>query len=162
MRWLRIRKGYTGVTLRNAKILQIIQITSLLDKKSSKISSKTTVSADKISSLVLFTIKSNLKCVTPASLDAGKPPVQWQTGVGTGNSPGLSEGLIAVAPTGASAMWLGLFLQGFSGFGWSNPFFFFRSWAGVRNRDHSGWTRVSFLHLFHFNGRMPTWTTTGT
>ena len=57
MRWLRIRKGCTGVTLRSAKILQIKQITSLLNKKYSKISSKTTAIADNISSLVLSTEK---------------------------------------------------------------------------------------------------------
>ena len=79
------------MTLRNAKILKIIQITSLLNKKSSKISSKTTVSADKISSLVLFTIKSNLKCVTPASLDAGKPPVQKQLKAWFSDDPLYSE-----------------------------------------------------------------------
>ena len=57
MRWLRIRKGYTGVTLRNAKTLQIKQITSLLNKKYSKISSKISAIADNISSLVLSTEK---------------------------------------------------------------------------------------------------------
>ena len=124
MRWLRIRKGYTGVTLRNAKILQIKQITSLLNKKYSKISSKTTANADKISSLVLSTEKytSNAslrrRWMREIRLSSDK------TGVETGDSFLLSEGRTVEVLFGASAVGRNWFSQGFSGFGRVIPFIY--------------------------------------
>ena len=157
MRWLRIRKGYTGVTLRNAKILQIKQITSLLNKKYSKISSKISAIADNISYFVL-SLEKHTQMRHSGVAGCGKTacPVAKRGSV-------LATVLPIVRPHRRRSYWgLGnvagtVFPQGFSGFGWSNPFFFFRSHAGVRNRDHSGQARVFSPYLPIKYWRMPTW-----